>query len=33
MMVRIMEKDKGEKKEKQIKYLVQHLRKSQRELI
>lgn len=29
MLVRMMEKDKGEKKAKQIKFLVQYLRKSQ----
>lgn len=33
MMVRVMKKDKGEKKGKQIKFLVQHLRKSQRGLV
>lgn len=33
MMVRMMKKDKGEKKGKQIKFLVQHLRKSQRRLV
>lgn len=33
MMVRMMVKDKGEKKGKQIKFLVQHLRKSQRGLV
>lgn len=33
MLVRMMEKDKGEKKGKQIKFLVQYLRKSQRGLV